>query len=31
MEFINLLRLYNVADMMQSMSGIVYWYNLFSL
>ena len=31
MEFINLLRLYNYDDMMQSMNGIVCWHNLLSL
>ena len=30
-EFITLLRLYNYVDMMQSMNGIVCWYNLLCL
>ena len=30
-EFITLLRLYNSDDMMQSINGIVCWYNLLCL
>ena len=30
-EFITLLRLYNVVDIIQSMNGIVCWHNLMCL